>query len=540
MKRGVYWLIFCSFLFGFVAVCYTYTLDFWWSYDDARHLRFALTHRVSDYLFDPTGYRRFSDTYLTPWNILTYNINLSLFGMEPGYFYARHIVSAALLAYATFIMLRLWTNSLWALCGTTFFIISPATSTVVSQLMNTHYLEGLFFTCVAIILFVVSVRRNQLWPAVVGAAFYFLATASKEIFVPLSLALTFLPERSFSARLRYLIPYYAVSAFYLVWRTTYISDSFTGWSNLVKVHDAAMLPWHFPSFLFSSDFSGLIASVLLVLLLLMILWQRTRWLPFALALLVCLFVPLIPVSFETSATRYHVLVTWCLWCVLICSLAHLFESNNRARLLVFPIIAITGISSVLASASKIESHIRQNSNFAAIGKFLLQQSADRTMFLPGYSYSANEVKRLKQVIGKGDSPSIFYDPIEFADQAADLPSLYVLDKSRAKIIDGMPALNQSLDVWRRKVADKKLQVSIRKTESGVEWKFGPYADSAYSVILLDDKFTFTDVAPLGLYRAKLPPMTLIVKYHSAEGWVTYSDRLVWNDHPDQPLSWARE
>ena len=113
-RIGAYWLL-CFLLITILIISrYTFILDFWWSYDDAHHLKFALQNHPKDYLFKPEVYRKFQDLYIAPWNILAYSINLKLFGSDPYGFYIRHLISMSLLGITTFVFLRLWLSTAFA------------------------------------------------------------------------------------------------------------------------------------------------------------------------------------------------------------------------------------------------------------------------------------------------------------------------------------------------------------------------------------------------------------------------------------------
>ena len=84
--------------------------------------------------------------------------------------------------------------------------------------MTRHYVEGLLFALVALYLFLISVREEKRYTLIFGAIFYFLAMASKEVFVPLAVLFIFWPEGSLKKRLFASIPYFSALFLYILWR----------------------------------------------------------------------------------------------------------------------------------------------------------------------------------------------------------------------------------------------------------------------------------------------------------------------------------
>jgi hypothetical protein len=100
-------------------------------------------------------------------------------------------------------------------------------------------------------------------------------------------------------------------------------------------------------------------------------------------------------------------------------------------------------------------------------------------------------------------------------------------------------LPKIIEKWQSTIQERPLSLSLNRNHSGVAWSFAPYMDNNYSVILLPHGFAFTNVFPRGVYRGNLPPMTFVLKYHSGQGWVAYSDKLSWPPPKSQSLTWSR-
>lgn len=537
--RLVCWMLLLFIIGAFTFLYYRHALGFWWSHDDAHHLKFALQHSVADYLFDPQIYRKFHDLYLAPWNILAYSINLSLFGMEPKFFYLRHICSLAALAFTTSVLLRHWMSTAWALFASLLLIIAPATAVVVSQLMDTHYLEGMLFSCIAATCYVNAVRSERLWVAILGALFYFLATASKEIFVPLSMVLLFLPVASLPDRIKAWTPYLFVAIFYVVWRSVYIQDSFGSWIYLLNFETLLIFPWRLATFVYGAGPQAQIGIAVTLVTLFFVVYKNLRWLPFLAVALVGLLVPLLPVAGAITVERFHILTSWSLIVLWVSLMHHVSTRSNKMSVLSICMSVGFAYLVLIESRVSLDRTVTTNLNYAVVGKFVFEQPSDRILYLPNYQFAGSDIASLRFVAGMGHAPSIRYDPLQFSDKQQTPPNLYFYDQSVSGIVKVTDLDVQILNDWRESILEKPLSLSLVQHLSGVDWRFGPYTDSGYSVIILPDKFSFTRVPGSGFYRARLRPMQFRLRYSSPEGWVTYSDEQIWTAKEGESLAWSR-
>jgi len=76
-----------------------------WRLHDGMHILFALNHSPWQYFFDPSIIAAQS-THLTPWNVLFYDINISLFGLNPKWHYTHLIVLIWGGSFLTYILLK--------------------------------------------------------------------------------------------------------------------------------------------------------------------------------------------------------------------------------------------------------------------------------------------------------------------------------------------------------------------------------------------------------------------------------------------------
>ncbi len=189
-----------------------------WRFDDGPHLFFTANYSPWQYFFVPDIMRQQSWAHITPWNAFFYELGLPFFGLRPAGHYAHLIAILYLSAVASFLLLRLWFNSLTAFMGSALFLSMPATGTIAQLLMTGHYAYGLLFTILAFYCFVRGLRENNLLLSVIAAGFYALACLSKELYVPIIAILFFYPEKSLKDRLHHLWALLSIAIIYVVVR----------------------------------------------------------------------------------------------------------------------------------------------------------------------------------------------------------------------------------------------------------------------------------------------------------------------------------
>src|SRR5687767_5065874 len=91
-----------------IALLYGRSLTLWWTYDDFFNLHHSLTHSPGAYLFDPALWREMPNKLFTPLQMLSYELDLSLFGLTPAGFLAHQLTVLAASAVALFVLMRLW------------------------------------------------------------------------------------------------------------------------------------------------------------------------------------------------------------------------------------------------------------------------------------------------------------------------------------------------------------------------------------------------------------------------------------------------
>ena len=206
------------FLFGLVILISGNVVSADWRWDDPSILLHLHQYSIVQDFINPEVWREFSPANLTPWLIFSYELDLILFGLNPGAFYLHQLLVLAAVASVFYITLRLWVRGAFALAGSALFLMGAPGITVAQQLMTRHYLEGLLFCLLSLLFFVQHLRRGSRPLLILSLLFYLLSVIAKETYVPLVLLLAFLPEGNFTRRLKSAIPFFITVLCYSLWR----------------------------------------------------------------------------------------------------------------------------------------------------------------------------------------------------------------------------------------------------------------------------------------------------------------------------------
>jgi hypothetical protein len=347
------------------CLLYQNALNAYWRYDDGAHLGFAATYQPWQYFFIPEITRLHNISSVTPWNILTYDINLRVFGFSPAGFYAHQLMAVWLAGLATFLLLRLWAVYYWALFGAILFLAGVPTLHIANELMTGHYLEGILFMIAALYCYVHGLRKERFLLALAGAVFYAITVTTKEFYVPLPVFLVFIPEGKFERRIKYALPFFFCAAVYVLWRYAVLGKIIGGYSvSYAAGFDPQLVAWTFakiPVLFFGRDAQGILSCLVVAGLF---LWGLSRkklpLIPFLAGLLLIL-VPLIPLAHWPGinmADRYLFLPWWgiccCIALVLPAPTGTTFQKGLSALLSAFILLTVVGAN--LRERAFISSH----------------------------------------------------------------------------------------------------------------------------------------------------------------------------------------
>jgi hypothetical protein len=314
--------------------------------DDGNNLFNAVRLSPIVYFLDPATLSAVSANALTPWNLLVYDIGVTLFGLDARLHHLHLLLVVAACGYATFGFLRFWLADTVALMGALLFLAGTPVVFISHEEMSGHYLYGLLFTILAASCFVLGMRSGRPLPKLAGALLYAMACACKEVFVPLPVLLLFLPEKTLGERVRGSWGMWLVVALYTAWRWVVFEGSLLGPRGVpIQPTEALAQVAHIPLLLFGLAWYAVLVVVALAL------WRRRlsgREALFGVVLLGALVAPLLPVTGGVgihAPDRLLLLIWWAFACLVAVLSVHCFRQRKLALLF----LALLAASQVLVS-----------------------------------------------------------------------------------------------------------------------------------------------------------------------------------------------
>jgi len=140
-------------------IAYHQAAEAWWMQDDPQLLKMVVAHSPWEYFLKPTIWRIFSSTNLTPWSLLSFELDWQLFGFNPHGFYIHHLISFAIALIAIYAAIA----PIWGppVAGLTiiFFLNSSAAASAVQLLMVRSYVEGLALAALSFWCYLQTVQK---------------------------------------------------------------------------------------------------------------------------------------------------------------------------------------------------------------------------------------------------------------------------------------------------------------------------------------------------------------------------------------------
>ncbi len=507
-------------------------LGSWWAFDDPCNLALVAEYGNWRPFVDSTG------SFLNPLLYLSQGIDLSLFGLEPGAFFAHQLLSFSVLIAVGYGFLRAYLAPSGASLALSLFVVSLPAFAVARLQMNRHYLEGLILALASFALYRRSVDSGRYRWAVLGAALYLLATTAKEVFVPLVALLPFLLiESSWRERWRHALPYGVAVGVYGFWRLYMLgwSNSLSGYGSMageLRLDAISRLPAQLG---FAQPWQKLAITGAVVAAVL-VLGRRSRFfLAAASTGLVVLTAPLIPTA-ARLAPRHSFLGSFAIAAILAASLEAV-----RARSVHHPdyprwrpgwrepVQALAGVLLLLLALSSLTSAPLWRrlepllDHQSSEGRFVLDEPGDglllTTIHHAGFLQCLAQLRH--DVLARPDGPGFCGDPC-FCSQAFPGENGWRYTEGR---ITAAP-ITAAGDCDARRPLEVRL--SHDQPTKTMSWRFGPYSEGTYEVLLLSGSGRPGVSIPIVIPRqGSMPywltrPLRFVLKYRSPEGWQTYS------------------
>jgi len=481
-----------------VAVVVAFTLAFhagalggWWLNDDPQVLLHAKRYSPAEVAFDSAAWGTLSTANYTPLVTMSFDVDLSLFGMNAGAFYAHQLI-ALVICFALFaILLFRLTASWWgSLLATLTVIASPAAVLMARQLMLRHYVEGAVLAIAALL---VWLRTRQSGPAPeveredarflwLSALLYFVAMLAKEIYAPLPLlflALEFRAKTSMRRLVAKLLPSAVAAIAYLLLRRRLLGSG--GGYGSIAPETSLDLPRDVLGTIFSNasavPFAMLLIAIITVLFLLKGGWQslRSATLMFVFAML-----PLVAVAGSIEA-RYGWIPVLCLASLLAVVWTRSLVAKVLASLLALFVLAggIEQRRALLASEREM----------VAEGKYIwFGREGDPVLLADSPGWYLAGLRDLRKMDRGSVAPRFVLSEEAFLLGVAD----------PEKSVDVVGGSLLAVDATRggsvavRGLRDGTLPIDlvIRRREATLSWSIGPECDCDYKLVTLPEYETF--------------------------------------------------
>ena len=336
------------------AFLYGDTLSGYWRFDDGFHLKFAAEYSPWQYFFDPIVSHMQSGANIAPWNPFFYDVNLSLFGFEPRGFYLHILILIIATSIALHALLRIWLPLHTALLGSIFFLLGKPTLHIANELMTNHYLTGMLFSLLSLNFFIHYIRQGGRAKQLASIFLYALAMSCKEVYVPLTGILLFIPVGSYKQRFFALLPFSSVIILYALWRKAVLG----GWVGGYKLGGAEKSYQYIieqllniPFTLFSHHWLGVISLLIMAVMLIIALRNKFLNIPLIFVSLFLIVVPLISliVNYNIIEAGRYFFLPWLAISILIAVIFQPLKKKKHNKLY-FMFKSLSVITLIISSA----------------------------------------------------------------------------------------------------------------------------------------------------------------------------------------------
>lgn len=508
-----------------VVLLYHPVLQSWWIEDDPSILRHIIEYPLLDNFTDSNTWRAYMPNNLTPLLLLSLGIDYQLFDLAPAPYYAHQLMALCavlLIGYVLFIRL---VSPFVATLALVIFVTSLPMATIVQQLMTRHYIDGLFFSLLTILLYIHAFEKQRPVWLLPSLMCYVLACTAKEIYVPLVLLLPWMAKcNSHRRRIDYTLPFVAIAGLYTLWRLSMLKPGnvLSGYGNLYDAN-----PVGIQGFLdrlrhgLSLDDPVSLAVVLFACLsgLIAIREQRSKLLPMLIGAAL-IIVPLLAVA-NTLLPRMMILATAfmvILGAIGLQALNHRPSTSTRILTLALG-LAWIGFNIQAMALDDTWGDRASIERYRLEGRFILSAEPNRTLLEPvgpHWFYTGLAWIRANR-LQAGQAPGVCYDTCLCAPETLDDAVVYR---------DGslMPVTPETHACALRE-APLSIVITYDARAGMVRWDLGPYRDGRWS-FLLEPGAARVPVPRSGhfpMYRPNALPLRVL--YESPEGWQAVSPHL---------------
>lgn len=446
-----------------------------WTGDDTQILKHALSHPLAAVFTVPAVWRELSWLYFTPLVDVSTRLDAALFGLAPAGWYVHHLAVMGIDAALLYLLMRGWLPRAAAALAALLFLTGPPLAEVSRQLWSRHYVEGLAWALVSLLLFRRAVPRGSgPWALAAGAA-GLAAMLGKEVFAAVPLVALALPWGTLRNRLRAAIPLLLALAGYLAWRNSMVGY----WGGVGRGGKSLLDPLRRAAFQLAL-FPDLVLGVwpaagLALFALALVLLRPTRTQTVTILLVLGAVLAPLSVLSDPPAGRYAIVPMAALAAFLAAAVTAGWSSGGPRR----------WFAALLAAALLIPALAAGRATFGAAGAAAARGRAE-TLFYTSDSGPGDVLYRpvepawyfegldwLRDRSGAAHGSSVVYDAVALCDRAPST-RLFAYDAASGAVRGDLPGPAAELAAaCARLDLTLPLAADLSYRESTLTWRLGP-------------------------------------------------------------------
>lgn len=502
--------------------------------DDPAILAHVVDSGVARDFTSPASWQAHNRLFFTPLLNASLGADLALFGLGAARFYAHHLASIALAAVLLYLLLARAVPATVAAIAAAAFVSGAPVAEVATQLMSRHYVEGLVLALAALLAWVepggVPGRPRELLALLLCV----LASAAKEVFLPLPLFLLLVTpaRRRDGARVALLAAALGAS---LAWRLAmlgFLGRSYAPGqlSPRALTGNLGALATALPEALLG--LSPAASAVVLALLLAgSLAWVNGRErLVQALGAAALFAAPVLPVAAWLRIGSRYVLVGW----ALLVALAALSAGVLRTRALAgragaVLLLAALAVAAVPGGRARFARSLAEAGRESAEGRFFLASAPGDVLVDPAApAWTFRGLARLRAAYGPPGAPGVVVNDPLYLCGPAGAASRVRVSTPEGSVVPEPPAEAAARAEACRRVVERPLPATVSFDRGLLEWTLGPAADGSWGLVFLVPAFRF-DVPREGRHYMQWPPfgdeLAVRVRHVSPDGVATYGPEM---------------
>lgn len=514
----------------------------WWTSDDLAVLHMVSTRSASAFFFSPESL--FNKMFM-PLFFVSYAADLVLFGWSPRGFYAHHLVAFSAAAAAVYAALRSWLPPRFAWAGAGLFVLGIPSASWIVELPCRHYIEGLIWAALSAWFFTRALRaRSPALPAGLSALFYFLSMLEKEVYVPLLFLLLVLPESAFETRFRRLRPHLVALYLYLAWRWVMLGTLAGGYGWAVRPREWPGLILRLPVRLAATLFGRPTVPAFLLLACLfagvaLLLRRRPACLGLLSVAAILVVAPIVPVA-KAVGERFGTLLWLLVTVAFVFGCRELSSGSLRAAPAAMTLLLLAIAAAAIANRVEWRRLCAKGERMSTEGRAFLSLRPGDALAHPLIPAAAmSETRWFKEEQLRLPRGSGWYADDIYLCKASPPPGrIWEYDESAGTVRDVTRRALKAAARYCGNLRSAPMWADFESSRGSLFWTLGPYERGSYALVLEKGVESLT-VAREDGYRLTPGVLSLMLRYESPEGWVTYSPELTMDFRVSARFRWER-